>query len=406
MKTRAVHTALVSALGLVLALPVGNASAARYTFSNLYDSSGPFSSFAVPALNDSGTVAFSASLDAGGSGIFTGNGGPTTTIADTTGPFEGFGGFALNDSGAVAFHAFEDSGFPPIGGIFTGTGGPPTPIYGTDFAHFVVSLSFNNNGAVALLVEESEVDFFSRIVTGSGGPLTTLYEINDSSFVFGNFVPINDSGTVAFLAFLDPFGSVEGIVTGSGGPTTTIADSSGPFSFFYSSEGNSTSTYDLNDNGRVAFLVGLDAGGAGIFTSSGGPITNIVDTSGPFLFFFSFGGGQAPGFSLNNSGAVAFSAALDTGGFGIFTGPDALVDEVISVDEPLFGSTVAELLMGEGSLNDTGQIAFFYELADGRTGIARADPLAIPEPGTLALLDLGLLGLGVVRGREPERGLR
>ena len=50
--------------------------------------------------------------------------------------------------------------------------------------------------------------------------------------------------------------------------------------------------------------------------------------------------------------------------------------------------------MDRESLNDTGQIAFFYALVDGRTGFARADPLVtpVPEPGTLILLVAGLLG--------------
>lgn len=72
-----------------------------------------------------------------------------------------------------------------------------------------------------------------------------------------------------------------------------------------------------------------------------------------------------------------------------------MTDEVIGSGDTLFGSTVTALFITTiESLNDAGQIAFEYALADGRTGIARADPLVIPapEPGTLPLLVAGLLG--------------
>jgi hypothetical protein len=44
------------------------------------------------------------------------------------------------------------------------------------------------------------------------------------------------------------------------------------------------------------------------------------------------------------------------------------------------------------SLNDAGQIAFYYELADGRAGIARADPLLIPELGAKDAVFVSLKG--------------
>jgi hypothetical protein len=51
-------------------------------------------------------------------------------------------------------------------------------------------------------------------------------------------------------------------------------------------------------------------------------------------------------------------------------------DPVIATGDQLFGSTVTQLVGVSGTyLNNRGQIAFQYELADGRTGIARADPL-------------------------------
>ena len=126
-------------------------------------------------------MAFSGLLDTGERGIFTGSGGPTTTIADTSGPFDScyLDDPSLNNSGTVAFVAILDTGEQ---GIFTGSGGPTTTI------------------------------------ADNSGPFDFLW-CSPS---------LNDSGTVAFVAILDT--GETGIFTGSGGPTTTIADNSGPFS--------------------------------------------------------------------------------------------------------------------------------------------------------------------------------
>ncbi len=71
-----------------------------------------------PGINDDGTVAFDATLDAGGVGVFTGNGGSLTTIADSSDGFLAFAtqGVAINNQGDVAFFGFTASQF----GIFTG----------------------------------------------------------------------------------------------------------------------------------------------------------------------------------------------------------------------------------------------------------------------------------------------
>jgi len=121
-----------------------------------------------------------------------------------------------------------------------------------------------------------------------------------------------------------------------------------------------------------------------ILTGSGGPLTTIADTRGPFSFLF--------GPSINDEGTVAFLAGLDAGGAGIFIGPDVEADRVIATGDRLFGSPVSFVEFGGGqSLNDTGQIAFRAGLADGRVVLVRADP--IPEPSSLFLLAVGALAL-------------
>jgi len=394
----------VAFLAAALTLSVGNTVAVPFSFTNLYDSSGPFNSFGAPAINNSGTVAFSASLDTGESGIFTGSGGPTTTIADTSGPSNSVGGYSLNNAGTVAFTATLDTGGA---GVFTGSGGHTTTIAdGESFPEGFVAVfdspSLNDRGTVAFFFtnETSETSGITGIFTSNGGPITTIVDNSNESFQFAGSPSLNNSGTVAFEAFFDG----PGIFTGSGGPITTIATERMNGLFF-----NIIGSPSLNDSGTVAFAVAraLEAVGtvtdsgpvafapppgceeepdpsleeAGILAGSGGPVTIIAR-----CFGLSFS--LIP--SLNNSGTVAFLADAS-----IRTGPDPVADKVISAGDALFGSTVAGVFMNKESLNDADQIAFFYELADGRTGIARADPLVIPEPGTVSLLLAALISAGL-----------
>ena len=108
--------------------------------------------------------------------------------------------------------------------------------------------------------------------------------------------------------------------------------------------------------------------------------------------------------SLNNSGTVAFRAFLDTGEDGIFTGPDPLADKVIGTGDPLFGSTVTSSLHRLRIAQRQRPNRLHYGLADGRLGIARADPLVIPEPGTLSLLVAALLGAMLWRRDKSSAG--
>jgi hypothetical protein len=135
--------------------------------------------------------------------------------------------------------------------------------------------------------------------------------------------------------------------------------------------------------------------------------TIIADNTGPFRTF----GSGLP--AINDAGTVAFLASLDEGGSGIFTGPNPVTDKVIATGDSLFGSTVTSLGFNRFSskgLNNAGQLTFFAQLADGSSGIFRADPESTPKPqpvsepaSVLDLLAVGALGIGTWWKRQQRR---
>jgi hypothetical protein len=189
--------------------------------------------------------------------------------------------------------------------------------------------------------------------------VTKIYLASKSQFLGTDTRPsINDGGQIAFHEQLDEDFS-SGIFLFDDDKFVTVADASGPL--------DSASDPQLNNVGVVVFRGFPHSGGSGIFTGSGGPLTTIADSTGPFSFF-----GSRP--SINDGGLVAFNASLDSGGSGIFTGPDPVADRVIATGDRLRGGTVISASVCSEGLNGAGELAFLAQFEDGRTGIFVATP--------------------------------
>ena len=367
-------------VGCVLVGAIATKAEAEYTFTFVADSTGPFSGFSPVSLNASGTVAFSAKFDGSGAGVFTGNGGALTTITTAATPPFGnpFNPPSINQAGMVAFAAGDR--------ILAGSGGPLTTIADTagplrDFASGYTT-SINTAGAVAFTAFLDAGG--GGIFVGNGGVVTPVL-INSASFGSDNSISLNDAGTLAFRGAKD---QRAGIFSFNAGMITTITDISGPFNYFGSAP-------SLNGAGTVAFAAGVVNGGvgsvSGIYRGNGGPLTTIADLAGPFSYLGDFEVNQP---SINAAGNVAFAANLDAGGAGLYIGDGTATSEVLGVGDALFGSTITGFLISPTSLNDSGQVAFVYGLANGTTGIAIANP--VPEPSSSLLLALSL-GLSLAR---------
>jgi hypothetical protein len=282
-----------------------------------------------PSMNDSGEVSFAASPSPGVQTIMRGDGTTVTTIARTNTQRMAFASFgnntSINDAGEVAFDGQLGSG---ARGLFSGTGGATTTHYlntedvsvDGDPARFNATSdrpSINDLGDIAFL-DEIQGTFRQDIFRGQEESFTTISASDPPS---AELPPLlNDGGTVAWqTSFIDETGfAVRAIVTGDGGPTTRVVDSSGAFNIFHS-------------------------------------------------------------YAINATGAVAFSATLDSDNLGIpsiFVGPSPKKDRVIGPGDKLDGGTVAGLRFCEEGLNDSGQLAFIAEIEDRngdvRVGVFRA----------------------------------
>ena len=175
------------AMLLLALLPCAAASAqapppsGKYTFTNIVDNTGPYASFGFygPAINDSGQVAFTATLDTGGWGIFTGDDPTTDTLVHDSGPINPFDQpLSISNSGLVGFVATADE---DDDGVFIGSVGAgvtriesgdlfdPQPHRSLAYGWQVKFVLMGDNGIVTYSHFEN-----SRVVLRTAPPLATV----------------------------------------------------------------------------------------------------------------------------------------------------------------------------------------------------------------------------------------
>jgi hypothetical protein len=388
--------ALVAGLAIVLGAMLSDAqaqAAPQYTFTKVVDSAedgfDPFS-FECSAINNRGDIAFRTARVPKRpgpiiQGIYRANadGKKLTTIAEFGGGFDFLGRIpSISDLGEVSFAVsqFSERDFVETQSVMRGSGKKPTTIASTagEFNRFGFEPTLNNSGVVAFKAELDNIDTFdfeNGLFSGQDGKranITTHYLSSTSQFSeFGTLSrpSINELGDIAFEDPVDGE-SASGIFVTEGDGFKTIAAADPNII---------VDRPNLNDSGTVAFHRFFnDRAGEELVTGNGGPLTVVADTSGPFQSFGFFFGFTAP--ALNNNGDVAFFADLDSGGSGIFVGPDPVADRVIGTGDTLDGLTVTNLRFCDEGLNDSGQLAFQAtfddpSVPDGvRVAIYRATP--------------------------------
>lgn len=308
-----------------------------------------------------------------------------TTIVEVGGPGSGLDFLgqnpSINDLGEVAFAVshISERDFVETQSVMLGAGMKPITIASTDgdFQRFGFEPTVNNSSVVAFRAQLDAFDefsfdqgLFSR--QGKRGELTTYYLSSSSQFSeFGALSrpAINNLGAIAFEASVDGE-SNSGVFVAEGTNFKTIA---APDANIIVDRPN------LNDAGTVAFHRFFnDQPGEELVTGDGGPLTVVADTSGRFQSFGFYFGFTPP--ALNNNGQVAYLAALDAGGSAIFLGAEPGAERVIGTGDTLDGSTITNLRFCDDGLNDAGQLAFQATFNDPsapegiRVAIYRATP--------------------------------
>ncbi len=269
-----------------------------------------------PSINDLGRAAAVVGLAQTPESIISGSGGPLTTIATADGtPISGTGTVILSrptiaPDGTTAFAAYHSGGFAG-NGVFSGTGGPLTTI------------AVNSNSSAQLTVapySSSDGSYLAYVAPATGtssktasvlhnGVTTSVTLPGNLSNSFFAHVAVNNSGMLAGTTI---HGGNGGLMVGDGTTTlltirSSLNDPSSPFTDF--------DAVSINNSNAIAFLA---SGGnfTGIFT---GPTlgSKIVQTGdaldGSTVTALSFGSE-----GLNDQGQIAFWAKLADGRQGIY----------------------------------------------------------------------------------------
>lgn len=413
------------ALAACLAASTARAQIAADFRSVTDTTTGTYGFGSYPTMNDSGTVAFYAEKTPGAGAIYRVRRGGAPVLLQEGGT----GGPSINESDAVAsLHLATDGSYSEVYKALPNGELRQVARTGNEYLSFP---------GIPFLADNGVTVFFARaypaaptrwgIFTGSGDGKTTLIvdNLGEFSSAFGTGATMNLAGLIAFTAAKDnaEAGLYVADTAAGGAITTVLTQDASPI---YRMDGNPF----INDRDQIALKAYED--------NTGEPAICVIQRGDSSLQIFARAGGQGPEgpYSqfdspvINNKGAVVFHANLDNGSRGIFAGPDPNLDKVVQLGDALFGSTVTNLGFRRG-LNDRNEIAFYYGLADGRSGIATAtinprmtvqptameprptatpaatpaQPLNLSTRARVAPGDTVLIGGFIAAGTEPKKVL-
>ena len=162
------------------------------------------------------------------------------------------------------------------------------------------------------------------------------------------------------------------------------------------------STVLAADPNNVAFNAAPDASGLAVFSTTTATLESarnlVVNLNGADTVVVNVSGTRFndtanfnAGFDVNTRVIWNFFEATSLR-FGFWHGSVLAMNAAVSNVTPIEGTLVAASFNGGGELHDYG--------FRGRLPSDPADPVPVPEPGTLGLMAMGLAGLAVVRRRR------
>jgi hypothetical protein len=342
-------TAAVLFAGICISGPA--AAQAPYTFTGIADTTGL--GVYCAGTNNEGVVIFNFSTSTPGSlgtELWRGDGQVLTRVAQTVTTICG----SINDSGEISYGT-ADLATSNVGRLIKNSHGVLTTLASGDtspsFAQSTYLPAISANGSVLF---QSWCSFGAPWGINVAPSAPTPYDCADAAFEYTSALSMNDSQVVVFTGRAVADGKI-GIYRGPG-LVPLVADT------------QVLSGLPVINNSNTVAFVGFVNGQYGLYrTSDGVALTRVDQPVAPVQ--------TAPGFSINDSGDVAFEGADQSGAGGIvFIGPGADLRTVIATGMLLDGSTVTSARIWPESLNNKGQLALLVRFADGREGIYRAEP--------------------------------